>query len=142
MTSKKMPNKTTEDTVNKNTALSKKATTELKERVEKLRKAIEKHRYNYHVLDKEDISQEALDSLKRELSEIEKEYPELVSHDSPSLRIAGEPLKEFKKITHKVAQWSFNDAFTEQDIKDFDARIKRVLEILTLNRPPLSMLLN
>lgn len=99
----------------------------LKDRVVKLRQAIEKHRYNYHVLDKEEISAEALDSLKRELSEIEAEHPELRSEDSPSNRIAGEPLKEFEKVEHKVAQWSFNDAFTEEDMKSFDARVKRVL---------------
>jgi DNA ligase (NAD+) len=96
-------------------------------RAEVLRKAIEKHRYNYHVLDKEEISAEALDSLKRELSELEAAHPELVTADSPSLRVAGEPLKQFEKVSHKVPQWSFNDAFTEDNIRDFDARVKKFL---------------
>ncbi len=97
-------------------------------RVGKLREAIEKHRYNYHVLDKETISPEALDSLKHELVEIETQYPELITPDSPSQRVAGKPLPEFKKVPHKVAQWSFNDAFSEEDIREFDARVKRFLK--------------
>ncbi len=93
-----------------------------------LRKAIEHHRYLYHVLDRSDISPEALDSLKRELVEIEDTYPDLVTPDSPSQRVAGEPLKGFKKVPHKIAQWSFNDAFTEEDMREFDARVKRFLK--------------
>lgn len=97
------------------------------ERLKKLRTAVEKHRYNYHVLDKEEISSEALDSLKKELVELEAKYPELYDPNSPSQRIAGEPLKEFNKVPHKVEQWSFGDAFTEEDMRDFDARVKRFL---------------
>jgi len=101
---------------------------EVTERLAKLRASIEHHRYNYHVLDKQEISEAALDSLKNELVEIEKEYPELITPDSPSQRVAGAPLPGFKKITHKIAQWSFNDAFTVEDIKEFDVRVKRFLK--------------
>ncbi len=97
------------------------------ERLKKLRDTVEKHRYNYHVLDKEEISSEALDSLKKELVELEAQYPELYDPNSPSQRVAGEPLKEFNKVPHKVEQWSFGDAFSEEDMKDFDARVKRFL---------------
>ncbi len=100
----------------------------VKKRLIKLRETIEKHRHNYHVLDKEEISAEALDSLKAELVEIETKYPELITKDSPSQRVAGEPLKQFEKVPHKVAQWSFNDAFNEQDIIDFDNRVKKFLK--------------
>ena len=100
----------------------------LRVRAQKLRSAIEKHRYNYHVLDVEEISAEALDSLKRELSELEQSHPELITKDSPSNRIAGEPLKQFEKVEHKVSQWSYNDAFTEENIKDFDQRVKRFIK--------------
>lgn len=102
---------------------------EIIERLNKLKKAIEKYRYEYHVLDKSSISPEALDSLKRELVEIENKYPELITPDSPSQRVAGRPLPEFEKVAHKVSQWSFNDAFTEEDIKDFDARVKKRLNL-------------
>ncbi|HEY4511875.1 MAG TPA: NAD-dependent DNA ligase LigA [Candidatus Paceibacterota bacterium] len=108
--------------------MNKKIPNDIRERVLKLRATIEHHRYNYHVLDKEEISAEALDSLKNELSKIEEEYPELVTPDSPTQRVAGAPLKDFKKVPHKVAQWSFNDAFTEEDIRNFDARVKRMLK--------------
>jgi DNA ligase (NAD+) len=97
------------------------------ERIQKLRAAIEKHRYEYHVLDQETISAEALDSLKRELVDLETQYPELITPDSPSQRVAGKPLDAFKKVPHRVPQWSFNDAFTPDDIVDFDARVRKGL---------------
>ncbi|TSC66806.1 MAG: DNA ligase (NAD+), partial [Parcubacteria group bacterium Gr01-1014_73] len=102
---------------------------EIIERLEKLKETIEKYRYEYHVLDKSSISPEALDSLKRELVEIETKYPELVTPDSPTQRVAGVPLPEFEKVSHKVPQWSFNDAFTEEDIRDFDTRVKKRLNL-------------
>lgn len=101
---------------------------DVKERYEKLKNSINRHRTLYHVFDKEEISPAALDSLKRELSEIEKKYPALVAPDSPSQRVAGKPLPAFKKVRHKVPQWSFNDAFTVEDIRDFDARVRRFLK--------------
>lgn len=99
------------------------------ERVEKLREAIDRYRYQHHVENRfDEISPDALDSLKDELVKLEKEYPELVTPDSPTQRVAGEPLPEFKKISHKVPQWSFSDAFSQEDIKDFDARVKKMLK--------------
>ena len=100
----------------------------IKERILQLRKAIEQYRYDYHVLDKETISPVALDSLKYELVKLEEQYPELVTSDSPTQRVGGTPLPEFRKVTHKVAQWSFNDAFSPEDIIDFDLRVKRFLK--------------
>lgn len=100
---------------------------EIINRLNKLKKTINHYRYLYHVLDKQEISEEALDSLKNELFKIEQEYPELITPDSPSQRVEGKPLDSFKKIKHKVPQWSFNDAFTEEDILDFDTRVKRFL---------------
>src|SRR3989344_2316667 len=94
----------------------------------KLKETINHYRRLYHVYDKEEISQSALDSLKHELSEIEKQYPVMIAPDSPSQRVSGEPLPFFKKVRHKVAQWSFNDAFTQDEIRDFDARVKRFLK--------------
>ena len=104
---------------------------EIQERYNKLKKAIDSYRYLYHVKDKEEISQEALDSLKNELVKLEEKYPKLITPDSPSQRVAGEPLKEFKKVKHKIAQWSFNDAFDEDDIRNFDERVKRFLKTKT-----------
>lgn len=106
---------------------------EIRERVTKLREAINKYRYDFHVLNIESISPDALDSLKDELVKLEKEYPELVTADSPTQRVAGGVLPGFQKITHKVPQWSFNDAFTEEDIRDFDQRVRRFYKAETGN---------
>lgn len=100
---------------------------DIQKRIEQLRKTIDHHRYLYHVLDREEISPEALDSLKHELAQFEEEYPTLVTPDSPTQRVAGEPLPGFQKVTHEVRQWSFHDAFTREDIEDFDKRMRKML---------------
>ncbi len=100
---------------------------EIKNRIEKLRKEIDHHRYLYHVLDKIEISDAALDSLKNELVKLERQYPEFITSDSPTQRIGGRPLDKFKKIKHKVRQWSFEDAFSEEDIFNFEKRIENYL---------------
>jgi DNA ligase (NAD+) len=96
-------------------------------RIEKLKKEINKYRYAYHVLNQSLISDEALDSLKKELSDLEKQYPELITPDSPSQRVEGKPLKKFKKIEHSVPMFSLNDVFSEQDVYDWYERIKKLL---------------
>ena len=100
---------------------------DIQERYEKLKESVQHYRMQYHVYDKEEISAAALDSLKEELVQIEKEYPSLVTPDSPSQRVAGAALPQFKKVKHEIAQWSFNDAFSEDDIRAFDARVRREL---------------
>ena len=102
-------------------------TQEVTARLGKLKQTIERHRYLYHVLDTPEISEAALDSLKHELVELETRYPELVTPDSPSQRVAGKPLSEFKKVVHTVPQWSFNDAFSPEEMVEFDTRVKRFL---------------
>ncbi len=97
-------------------------------RIQKLRELINHYRYQYHVMDVEEISPEALDSLKKELVELEGKYPEYFDINSPTQRVAGKPLDKFKKVTHKVRQWSFADAFSENDIKDFNERLNRFLK--------------
>ncbi len=101
---------------------------EAKERIDYLKKTIEHHRRLYHVEDKQEISEAALDSLKHELVVLETEHPSLVTSDSPSQRVGGAALPEFQKVPHKVAQWSFNDAFTPEDMQDFDTRIKKIIK--------------
>ena len=95
------------------------------ERIKKLREAINKYRYDYHVLDRETISASALDALKHELASLEEECPELITPDSPTQRVAGRPLPEFKKIKHVVQQWSFNDAFEPEEMRAFDERVRK-----------------
>lgn len=101
-----------------------------KKRLEKLKKEIEYHRYQYHVLDIESINPSALDSLKKELFDLENKYPDLISPDSPSQRVAGKALEKFKKINHQRPMTSLNDAFSFEDLKDWE---KRNLKILNKN---------
>jgi DNA ligase (NAD+) len=105
------------------------ANKEEKERYAKLKDSINHYRRLYHVYDREEIPEAARDSLMRELAELEREHPELIEKDSPTQRVAGEPLPQFKKVTHEVAQWSFNDAFDEKDIRAFDARVKKIVGV-------------
>lgn len=106
---------------------------EVKERYEKLKKSINHYRYLFHVENIEEISPEALDSLKDELTDIEGQFPSLITPDSPSQRVAGTALAKFEKVVHKVPQWSLNDAFEEADIREFDTRVKRMLKTETGN---------
>lgn len=99
---------------------------EVKKRIEKLKKLINHHRYLYHVLDKQEISDAALDSLKHELYQLEQENPEFLTSDSPTQRVAGKPLKGFKKITYNVPMLSIEDIFNEQELGDWEAYLKRL----------------
>lgn len=106
---------------------------EVQNRAIKLAEIINHHRHLYHTLDKPEISDTAYDSLVLELEKIESEYPELLTPDSPTLRVGGKPLESFEKVTHKVTQWSFNDAFSEDDIKEFDIRTRKFIKNETGN---------
>ena len=97
-----------------------------KQRIENLRKTINYHRYLYHVLDKQEMSDAALDSLKKELCDLEIEYPEFITSDSPTQRVGGGPLKEFKKFKHPEPMISFNDAFNKKDMADWEDRFERL----------------
>ena len=97
-----------------------------KQRIEKLKKVINYHRYLYHVLDKQEISDAALDSLKHELYKLEQQFPEFITSDSPSQRVAGKPLKGFKKISHKIPMLSMEDVFSEKELLDWENYLKRL----------------
>jgi DNA ligase (NAD+) len=96
------------------------------QRAEKLRELINDYRYNYHVLNKSIMSEAAADSLKHELTQIEQEHPELITPDSPTQRVAGEPLPGFKQIRHSTRMLSLNDVFSEEE---FDAWVKRISKL-------------
>ena len=100
---------------------------EAKDRIRKLAGVINDYRYSYHVLDKPVISDEALDSLKKELFDLEQQFPEFVAPDSPTQRVGGKPLDKFVKYNHKMPMISFNDAFSTQDIADWLERAKKLL---------------
>ena len=98
-----------------------------KQRIQKLKKLINYHRYLYHVLDRQEISDAALDSLKKELFDLEQAYPQFITQDSPTQRVGGEPVKEFKKVRHPQRMLSFNDAFSEKDMEDWRESISKLL---------------
>jgi DNA ligase (NAD+) len=103
-----------------------KAPHEVIERIAKLREAIEKYRYAYHVEDRELIPEAARDALMHELAMLEEEHPELITRESPTQRVAGKPSPAFKKVRHAVAQWSFNDVFSDMEMRAFDERVRKV----------------
>jgi DNA ligase (NAD+) len=101
---------------------------EAKDRIEKLRKEIDKHRYLYHVLDAPEISDTAFDSLFEELVKLEEEFPEFFSPTSPTQRVGAEPLEKFVKVRHEIPQWSFDDVFDAEGLKKWEERLKRMIE--------------
>ena len=97
-----------------------------KKRIEKLKKAINHYRYLCHVLDRQDIDEGSLDSLKHELWKLEREYPEFFSEDSPTQRVEGKPLKYFKKVEHETPMLSIEDIFSEKELSDWQKYLERI----------------
>ena len=101
-------------------------TKDVVERVAKLRDLINDYRYHYHVLDESIMSEAAADSLKHELALIEEQYPELVTPDSPTQRVAGRALDKFKKITHAERMISLADVFSKEEVAEWLDRIAKL----------------
>ncbi|OHA62354.1 MAG: hypothetical protein A3E07_02190 [Candidatus Wildermuthbacteria bacterium RIFCSPHIGHO2_12_FULL_45_9] len=99
---------------------------EAKHRIEKLRKLIDRHRYLYHVEDREEISDEAFDTLKHELWKLEQEYPDLITPDSPTQRVGGEPVDKFEKVAHSSPMISIEDIFTQEELESWEEYILRL----------------
>ncbi len=96
-------------------------------RVEKLRTELHEHDYRYYVLAEPTISDEEYDKLMRELAELEERYPELRSPDSPTQRVGGQPTKEFATVTHNPPMLSLANSYSEQEIREFDRRVRNLL---------------
>ncbi len=100
---------------------------EAEKRIAKLRELINEYRYHYHVLDESIMSEAAADSLKHELVQLETEYPELITPDSPTQRVAGRPLDKFTKVAHEKRMISLADVFSEEEVKDWIARNEKLV---------------
>ncbi len=100
---------------------------EAKKRIEELRELINYHNYRYYVLNEPEITDDEYDELFRELVELEEMYPEFVTPDSPTQRVGAPPRKEFGEVRHSIPMLSLQDARNDDELRDFDARIKRVL---------------
>lgn len=97
-------------------------------KAERLRKEILEHDYRYYVLAQPSISDAQYDALMRQLQELEAQYPDLVTPDSPTQRVGGQPTKEFPTVPHTVPMLSLANAYTEEEIRDFDRRVRELLE--------------
>ena len=100
---------------------------EARKRVLKLREIINDYRYHYHVLDESIMSEAAADSLKHELTLLEEKYPELITPDSPTQRVAGKPLDKFTKVRHEKRMISLLDVFSRQEIEDWISRNEKLI---------------
>ena len=99
------------------------------ERVNELRTLLEKYNYEYYVLDNPTVTDAEYDRLMQELIALENQYPELKSPLSPSQRVGGQVLDEFKKVTHQRMMLSLANAFNEDDLYDFDRKIREVINV-------------
>ena len=97
----------------------------MKERIDELVTILNEANYNYHVLDNPTITDQEYDSLFRELQILEEKNPSLVRSDYPTHRVGGVVLDSFKKVTHKIPMMSLGDIFNEDEVRQFDARIKK-----------------
>lgn len=96
-------------------------------RMHKLRALIEYHRTLYHTFDAPVIDDAAFDTLKNELEELENQFPDLVAADSPTQKVGGAPLDSFVKVPHETPMLSFNDAFSEEEMKEWLERLEKYL---------------
>jgi DNA ligase (NAD+) len=97
------------------------------ERIEELRREIRRHDYNYYVLAQPEISDYEYDMLLKELEELEREYPHLITPDSPTQRVGSDISKEFPPVEHKIPMLSLANTYTEAELWDFDRRVREAL---------------
>ncbi len=101
----------------------------IQHKIEHLRKELDKHNYNYYVLDAPVISDYEFDKLLEELIALEKQHPEFYDANSPSQRVGGQVTKEFKSVKHKYPMLSLSNSYNQEDLEDFDRRAKEGLGI-------------
>jgi DNA ligase (NAD+) len=103
-------------------------TQDAKKIIEQLRNQIREHDYLYYVLNQPKISDQEYDKLFAELKELEKEHPELITPDSPTQRVSGQPLEGFATVTHSVPMLSMDNTYNAEELKAFDERIRKQLK--------------
>lgn len=97
---------------------------EAEKRAEALRKELNQYNYEYHVLDQPTVPDAVYDQKLHELVQLEEKHPELITDDSPTQRVGGQPLDEFRKVDHTVPMLSLGNAFNAEDLRDFDRRVR------------------
>ncbi len=101
----------------------------IRARAEDLRRQIDYHNYRYYVLDDPEIPDSEYDRLMRELQELEAAHPELITPDSPTQRVGAQPLKEFAEVRHAIPMLSLGNAFSDEEMADFDERVRKLLNV-------------
>jgi DNA ligase (NAD+) len=96
--------------------------------IKALRTEVDHHNYLYHSLDSPKLTDSEFDQLFRRLMELEQQYPELITPDSPTQRVGSDPLSEFEQVRHRLPMLSLGNAFSADDLRDFDRRIKNRLD--------------
>lgn len=99
----------------------------MKEKIRELQEQLTQYNYEYHVLDKPTVPDAVYDQLLRELFDLEKEYPEYKTEDSPTVRVGGQILDKFEKVEHSSPMLSLSNAFNEEDLRAFDHRVRKVV---------------
>lgn len=99
----------------------------IKEKMEKMYRDIARYDKKYYIENNPEISDQEYDSLIHELALLEQQYPEFAREDSPTKRVGGKPIKEFKTVRHDIPMLSIDNTYNEEEIKEFDRRIKRML---------------
>ena len=102
----------------------------IKQQITELTKKLNYHAYRYYVLDDPEIPDTDYDKLFVQLQKLEHQYPQFTLSDSPTQRVGGKTLSEFKQVKHFLPMLSLSNAFSEQDIIDFDQRIQGFLYII------------
>lgn len=102
---------------------------EAKRRIEELRKEIDRHAYKYYVLDDPEISDVEYDRLMKELTELEDQYPELKTPDSPTVRVGLRPIDSFKEVVHEHRLFSLDNTYSAEEVMQFDKRIREALNV-------------
>ena len=97
---------------------------DVEKKIEALRNKIREHNYNYYVLTQPTVSDEQFDKLLKELEQLEKQYPELITSDSPTQRVGQDITNEFNPIQHKIPMLSLSNTYNEEELFDFDRRLR------------------
>ncbi|GGK15178.1 DNA ligase [Yeosuana aromativorans] len=100
----------------------------VQEQIQKLREELNQHNYNYYVLDNPTISDFEFDVKLKELQELETKHPEFFDANSPTQRVGGEITKNFETIPHEYRMYSLDNSYSKDDLKDWEARIKKIIE--------------
>ncbi len=101
-------------------------------RVQSLREQIEEHNFRYYVLDDPVVSDAEYDRLLRELEDIESRHPELIATDSPTQRVGAAPAEGFETVTHDIPMLSLGNAFSSEEVGEFDRRIRDQIDVKTV----------